>query len=104
MLVESCLLHLPVASIPLIEMEQRLAKLFLVEVGPIHGGEVVFGVSALPDQEIAGAKLTASADYQVRVGKLTRVQRFADQFFGDLFRRVAFCNDLLDGMHDLCAA
>src|SRR6266540_3191613 len=74
----------PLSSVPFVQLvagppepplaclviEQGLVQFSGVEVGPVHVGEIEFGVGKLPEQEVAYPHLSAGTDQKIGVGNV----------------------------------
>lgn len=72
-----------VAAIAFLKFDEGFEKTGAIEVGPQSFANVHFGVSNLPEEEIANAHFAAGADKQVWIGQAFSVEVAGNFFFGD---------------------
>ena len=75
---------MPVAPLAVLVLFKGEGQLIFSKIGPKGGCEIPFGISPLPDQEVAAAQLAGGADDQVRIWDTSGEQVFADQISADL--------------------
>src|SRR3954468_925831 len=74
-----------IAPVALVEFSDCIFQVALREVGPQRIDEDQFGISRLPQQEIADPLFPASPDEQVGIGNVARQQTGREAFLGDVF-------------------
>ena len=76
-----------VTAFATLEIEERFEQTGAIEIRPECIGDEDFGVSDLPEEEIADAHFTAGADEEIRIGKIGSVEVAGDVVLGDEARR-----------------
>ena len=96
-----------VATLALLEIDQRCKQVGTIEIGPKGFGDEDFGVRNLPEEEIADTHFSAGADEEIGIGKIDGIEMARELFLGDGVRTavaVAFAKDGVHGIDDFRAA